>query len=632
MNGISFMQGVLRVKYLFLLSCSFVAASVAAGPAMAESAVTDKDIFVDNGVTRDNAITVVATGSKINLKDTGQSITVVDASEIQSVQGADLTRLFERLPGLSVARNGGIGSTTSVFVRGADSAHLLVTIDGVRVADMSSPNGGYDFGGLVSGGIGKIELLRGSNSVVWGSDAIGGVMAITSRELNGAEASAEYGARNTIDLQGSAGVKRDNYSASLNAGYVRTDGISAAAAGTEADPYRQWFVSGRGRLNLTPDLSLVGSGRYADSKVAFDSYLFVDDAEYQTSKQTSGRVGLDYQGSAFSLSGGVALANTDRSYFDPTFGAGSSFDAHGRSVRADLTGHVPLPSDFALDFGTDSEWTRYDTTFDTRQTARLSSGHALLGYYGDRLTVAAGVRIDDHSRFGTHWTYGANASLQVIGDWRVRASFGQGFKAPTLSELYGYGGNTALKPETSESYDAGIEKGDRNAVLHFAATYFHRDTTNLISYVYPAGYFNTGKARAEGFEVEGDVHPSDRLTFRVAYTYVKSTNQTPGNANLGKDLARRPRDVISVSGDWRTPLHDLALGFDTRMAGNSFDNASNSVRLKSYVVVDARASLPVTSQIDLFGRVENLGNVKYQTAAGYGTPGRSAYIGARTKF
>ncbi|MEO7248012.1 MAG: TonB-dependent receptor, partial [Novosphingobium sp.] len=263
---------------------------------------------------------------------------------------------------------------------------------------------------------------------------------------------------------------------------------------------------------------------------------------------------------------------------------------------------------------------------------RLSSGHALLGYYGDRLTLAGGVRVDDHSRFGTHWTFGGNASFRLFDDWRIRASYGEGFKAPTLSELYGFGGNLALKPETSTSYDAGIEKGDRNARLHFAATYFHRDTTNLISYVYPSGYFNTGKARAEGVEVEGDIHPSDRLSFRAAYTYVKSINLTAGNPNFGKNLARRPRNAITVSGDWRTPLHDLTLGVDTRMVGGSFDNAANTVRLQSYVVVDLRASLPVAETIELFGRVENVGNAKYQTAAGYGTPGRGAFVGARAKF
>lgn len=615
------------MKYLFLLGCSFAVA----GPVLAQDANSDV-VIADRKVTPDTQITVVATGSQLDLASTGQSISIIGADEIQSIQGSDITRIFNRLPGVTLARNGGQGSTTSVFVRGASSDHLMVTIDGVRVADQSSPAGGYDFGGLTSGGIGKIELLRGSNSVVWGSDAIGGVMAITSRELNGAEVSAEYGARNSLDVEGSAGVAGSGYSATINAGYIRTDGISAAAAGTEADPFRQWFVSGRGRVNLSDRLSLVATGRYADSKVDYDSYLFVDDREYQTSKLASGRVGVDYSSGEVKLAAGLALSDTKRSYFDPAFGVGSNFDAQGRSVRADFTGHALLPASLALDFGADSDWTRYSTTFDARQTARLSSGHALLGYYGDRLTLAGGARMDDHSRFGTHWTFGGNASFRLFDDWRIRASFGEGFKAPTLSELYGFGGNTGLKPETSTSYDAGIEMGDRNEGLHFAATYFHRDTTNLISYVFPSGYFNTGKARAEGVEVEGDIRPSDRLNFRAAYTYVKSVNQTPGDANFAKNLARRPRNAITVSGDWRTPLHDLTLGVDTRMVGGSFDNASNTVRLKSYVVVDLRASLPVTEKIELFARIENIGNVKYQTAAGYGTPGRGAFAGARAKF
>jgi vitamin B12 transporter len=607
------------LKYLFLLGCSLVVSV----PAMAGEADND-------GQQPD--ITVVATGSKIPVSWSGQSISVMGDEEIRSLQGADLTRILNRLPGITLARNGGIGSTTSVFVRGASSEQLLVTIDGIRVADVASPGGGYDFGGLVSGGIGKIELLRGSNSVIWGSDAIGGVMAVSSRELNGAEASAEYGTHNSVDLEATAGVIRGESNATISAGYIRTDGISAASAGIEPDPFRQWFVSGHGRLKLANNLSLVAAGRYADSKVAFDSFLFVDDAEYQTSKQASGRVGLDYNAGEVSLTGGIALANTTRSYFDPAFGPASSFDAHGRSLRADFSGHVPLPSNFAVDFGADSEWSRYSTTFDTRQTARLASGHALLGYNGARLNLAAGVRADDHSRFGIHWTFGANASYRITGDWRIRASYGEGFKAPTLAELYGFGGNLALKPETSSSYDAGIEKGDRNAGFHLAATYFNRTTTNLISYIFPSGYFNTGKAHAEGFELEGDVHPTDRLTIRAAYSYVKSVNRTLGNVNFGKDLARRPRNALSVAADWRTPLLDLTVGGDLRVVSASFDNASNTVRLGGYALVTLRASLPVTDRIELFGRIENLGDVGYQTAAGYGTAGRSAYIGARARF
>ena len=595
-------------------------------------------------------ITVVATGSNLALEKTGQSITIIGSHEIASVQGPDLTRVLERAPGVTLTRNGGLGSFTGVRVRGAEAEQLVVVVDGVRIADVAAPGSGYDFGNLLTGGIGKIELLRGSNSVIWGSDAIGGVLAITGRELNGAEASVEYGAHNSVDSNLVAGVKRDRYSVTLDSGYTHTDGISAAASGTELDGFRQWHIGGRGRAKFSDSLALVATGRYADGKLDIDGYppplyVFADTPDYQTTREKSGRVGLEYNGGPLTLNGGVALSKTDRAYYDPTASTEPYYVTNGRSVRSDLTGHLTLPAHLAVDFGADSEWTRFSDSSDVSQKARLSSGHALLGWYGDRLSLAGGVRVDDHSRFGTHWTFGANGSYRLSGDWRLRGSFGEGFKAPSLYQLLSNYGNAALEPETSRSYDVGIEKGNRASQTHIAVTLFHRDTHNLIDFVScfkmssgicfnrPFGtYDNVGKARAEGLEVEGDVRPTERLSFHVAYSYMKAVSQTAGDPNDGNDLARRPRHALSLAGDWRTPLHDLMLGADGRLASNSFDDAANTTRLGGYFLVALRAILPVTDRLEIFGRVENVGDVRYQTAAGYGTYGRSAYVGTRARF
>ena len=595
-------------------------------------------------------ITVVATGSNISLNQTGQSITIIGPDEIASLQGPDITRVLERAPGVTLTRNGGLGSFTGVRVRGAEAEQLLVLIDGVRVADAAAPGGGYDFGNLLTGGIGKIELLRGSNSVIWGSDAIGGVLAISSRELNGVEASVDYGAHNSLDTNLFAGIRRDRYSVTLDGGYTRTDGISAAASGTELDGFRQWHVGGRGRVELSDSLALTGTGRYADGKLDIDGYppplyVLADTPEYQKTRERSGRAGLEYSSGPLTLNGGLAFSKTNRAYYDPTIGAEPNYVTKGRSIRSDLTGRLALPEEFALDFGADSEWTRFSDSYDSAQKARLSSGHALLGRYGDRLSFAAGARVDDHSRFGTHWTFGANGSYRLTGDWRVRGSFGEGFKAPTLFQLLSNYGNTQLAPETSRSYDVGIEKGDRSSSTHVALTLFRRDTRNLIDFVScfdvstgicvdrPFGtYDNVGKARAEGLELEGDVRPTERLSSHAAYSYVKAVNRTAGDSNDGNDLARRPRHALSLAGDWRTPLHDLTLGADGRLVSHSFDDAANTTRLGGYFLVALRASLPVTARLEIFGRVENVGDVRYQTAAGYGTYGRSAYVGARTRF
>lgn len=612
------------MKFVYLLSASLAVAS----PALAQDDAQSRDIVVADLKFDPSQIVVTASGHPEQIDQTGQSISVLTARDIARLQGADITRLLTLLPGVTFARNGGMGSATSLFVRGANSEQLLVMIDGVRMEDSAAPSGGFDFANLESGGLSKIELLRGSNSVPWGSDAMGGVLAVTTREMNGVTASAEYGANDTLSLDGGAGIANGGYAISLNGGYTRSDGISAAAAGTEADPYRQWRIGGKARVDLSDDLRLTAAARHSENRVAFDSYLFVDDGEYQTGVVDSGRVGFEYgsQG-GFALKGGVALSNTHREYFDPSWTSDPTFITSGRSVRADLGAHVPLPANFTLDFGADSEWSRFSTTYDPRQTARLSGGHMLLGYHAGSANLTAGLRYDDHSRFGGHWTFGANGSYDLGAGWRIKASYGEGFKAPTLYQLYGYGGNVGLKPETSRSFDAGIELRTADDKLFAALTLFNRDSVNLIDYVWPTGYLNVARARARGIELEGVARVTDKLRASATYTYLEAVNR-----GTGKDLPRRAGHALSTSLDWTTPLAGLALGADLRVVGDSFDNAANTNRLDGYGLLTLRASLPVGEHFELFGRVENVTDQSYQVAKGYGTYGRSAYAGVRLKW
>ena len=500
-------------------------------------------------------------------------------------------------------------------------------------ADTAAPSGGFDLGTLLSGGVTRIELLRGSNSLAWGSDAIGGVLAVTTDTSSGARGSIEYGAHNTLDANASLGLSGERYSLGLSGGYTRSDGISAFAGGSEADPFRQWHVNARSSANLTSSLKLVAAGRYADSKIDFDGYApplynFGDTPEYQITKQGSGRVGLDYSGNGLQLGAGVAMSDTRRAYYDPTYGSSASnFNTIGRAVHANLTGRADLAQNWTLDFGGDADWSRFSTTYDPRQTARIIGAHALLGYHGERFNLTAGARIDDHDRFGSHTTLGANGSFNLGNNWRLRASWGQGFKAPTLSQLYGFGGNALLKPETSEAFDAGIELGDRNARFHLAATAFRRDSRDLIDYVSRRGYFNVSRARAQGVELEGSARIDDNFTVSAAYTYLEATNRI-----TGKDLARRPRNMVSVSADWTTPLHGLKLGADVRMVSDSFDDRGNFSRLDGYGLLTLRASVPLGEHLELYGRVENVTDEQYQTVAGYGTYGRSAYGGVRVTW
>ena len=603
------------MKHLLLLASSLSFAS----PALAQERAVDE------------TITVVASGTAQPLSQTGQSISVIDANAIAAVQGPDLTRVLERLPGVALARSGPLGSQTSLFVRGANSQQLVVTLDGVRLADVAAPSGGFDIGTLTSGGIDKIELLRGSNSVVWGSDAIGGVLALTSAQFNGVRAGIEYGANDTLTADATLGTEGDGYGLTVSGGHVRSQGISAFAGGTEPDGFRQWHGALRGHADLTASLKLVAAGRYADSRVDFDGfppplYTFADTPEYQTTRQGSGRVGLDYDSGSLALKLGAAYSDTRRDYFDDAVSTAPNFATIGKSWRADFSGKADLAPQVTLNFGADSEWTRFSTSYDAEKTARLASAHLLLGYHAQRLHLSAGLRVDNHDRFGTHWTFGANGAVDLAENLRLRASHGQGFKAPTLYQLYGYGGNLKLQPETSTAYEAGLEYGDRST-RHLAVTLFRRDSRNLIDYIYPAGYFNTGRTRAEGLEVEGGWALTAKLRARAAYSHLAATDRT-----TGKDLPRRPQDLLSAGLDWEAPLAGLNLGADLRLAGASYDDRGNFTRLDGYGLLTLRASLPLNDRFELYGRVENVTNTRYRTVADYGTYGRSAFVGVRSKW
>ncbi len=259
MNGATFMTGVLRVKYLFLLTCSLAIAA----PALAQDAAPEDDgakVIVLTHPVRESYITVLGTGWRDRIVSNGQSISIVGQDEIAAIQGPDLTRVLERLPGVSLARSGPLGSQTSLFVRGANSQQVVVTLDGVRLADVAAPSGGFDLGTLVPAGIGKIELLRGSNSVVWGADAIGGVLALTSAGADGVRGGIEYGANDTLSADLSLGTSSAGRGIAFSGGHVRSDGISAFAGGTEPDGFRQWHGSLNGFADLTRKPDAEGRG------------------------------------------------------------------------------------------------------------------------------------------------------------------------------------------------------------------------------------------------------------------------------------------------------------------------------------------------------------------------------------
>lgn len=648
---------IIHYRSALLAAAAFVASPVSAqavAPRGSPQGTDDQDIVIaDRRIDPD---IIVAAGVPQYAREVGQAVTVLTRTDIERRQTISIADLLATTPGITVSRNGPVGGFTALRIRGAEGEQTLTIIDGVRVNDPSSPGGGFDFANLLSGSVDRIEVLRGPNAVPWGSQALGGVVNIvTAAPHPGVQGrgSIEYGARNSLFANTAISGANDRFSGALTAGYLRSDGVSAAASGTEPDGYRQYGATGRVGITIADGIGIDLRGYYAHSRVALDgfpppNYSFADDPEYSTTQEIYGYVGAhaDLAGGRFKNRVAFTIADINRDNFDPTYGAAVSFFARGRTQRYEYQGDFRIIDQLRLVAGAEHEDSRY---FDgTREATGVTSvyGEAIVSPIR-QLTVTAGIRHDQHRAYGGHTTFGADAALALDGGTTIRASYGEGFKAPTLYQLFSNYGTVSLEPETARNYDIGIAQSFLRRRASVSVTWFHRDTSNQIDFGFcpaadvvnpnticfnrPYGtYENIARTRAQGVEAELTLRPVDDLTFTANYSYIHAENRVVG-ANFGKDLARRPRQTLNVSLDYKLPF-GLSLGGTISHVADSFDDATNAVRLDGYVLAGVRAELPVGEHFAIYGRVDNLFDERYQTVAGYGTLGRAAYGGVRVRI
>ena len=627
---------MLRFRFLLLST------ALAASPALAQAG---------------GDIVVTATGVAQPADQAGQAVTIVTRADLDRRQTVSLADYLATTPGVTVARSGPVGSQTSVRIRGAEAEQTLVLIDGVRVNDPASPGGAFDFGNLLAGSIERVEVLRGADSVPWGSQAIGGVVNIVTQAPTDrlqARANAEYGYADTANANAAVSGKAGPVSAALTGGVFRSDGISAAADGSERDGYRQVAGTGSIGVDLAPGVGIDLRGYYAHSRLDLDgypppAYVFAADAEYSKVQEVYGYAGLHANLADGRANNRIAftIGDTNRDNYDPAVGAAPLYFYRGRSERYEYQGDFRPFDRVRIVAGAEHEDSRYADGTKRASTGVTSEYGELIVTPVEALTLTGGLRHDDHDAYGGHMTYGAGAALALRTGTTLRASYGEGFKAPTLYELYSDYGTASLKPETAKSYDLGVEQALLDGRARASVTWFHRDTRNQIDFrscapdeVADTGsicfdrpygtYANIDRARARGVEVALALRPIDALRIDASYTWTHAENRTPG-ASFGQDLARRPRDVASVSVDYRLPV-GLSVGGTILMVGDSFDYAAPDPRLDGYVLAGLRAELPITRRVSIYGRVENLFDAHYQTVAGYGSYGRAAYGGIRLRF
>jgi vitamin B12 transporter len=632
-------------KSIFFSSAAFIALTAAA------FAVTPETVVV------------TATRTPQPLEVTGTSMSVITADDLKTQQIDLATDALSETPGLAVVRNGGVGQSADVLLRGSEAGQTLVLVDGVRINDPSATSGFALLGDVLVNGIDRIEVLRGPQSTLYGSDAIGGVVNILTTRGGDTpfalRAQAEGGSFDTyrfnLAANGTAGPV--DYGAAAN--YYGSNSVSAADTrngNTEADGYHNLGMTGNVRWHATHAGSLDARVYYTLSRDSFDgypppNYTFQDTHEF-------GRNSLlaFYGGANVSLLDGrltnrlaITRSDSDRRTFDPTMTPEENFFARGGATRLEYQGVFELNGANEVTFGAENE----NTTLLTQSAFDLAPTYGsdrITGYYGqwqtrpfETLTLTGGVRYDDDREFGGHTSVKLAAAWQVFSATTLRANYGDGFKAPSLYELFSQYSNpvAALRPETAKGWEAGIDQGLWDGRLRASLTYFERRTKNQIDFFSCSGvtstactlraaqggfYFNVDRSRATGIEAQIAAKLIDNLSASVNYT-----NLTDIDLATGLQLARRPHSSANGTLTWQ-PIDDVTLGLAVSYIGSRFDNAGHFTPLSDATRFNVFGSYKIIDGIEVFGRVENLTDDRAEPVAGYGAPGRAVYAGVRTSL
>jgi vitamin B12 transporter len=556
---------------------------------------------------------------------------VIDQAELEARQTPFVIDVLSTIPGVGVARNGAFGGVASIRIRGASPDKTLVLIDGVPAGDPAQPDGGFDASQLTTSDIARIEVLSGPQGSLWGSDAIGGVIAFTTREERGLRAEVEGGSFGTVRGRAGAGYADDSYAVSASVTGLRTDGISKAAAGTEKDPFATATANLGGRLSVTDKLQLDGRVRYTTSDIAIDgfpppTFLLGDTPDHANSHAVSGfaRATLDAYGLTQKLSfSGYDIHRRNISSFPSAFRAdrqvwrwtaekGGPADrtafvagAERQSSAADLSGR---PS---LDLSTTSVFAvaRHNLT--------------------DALTLTGSLRWDDPDRFKSRTTGRISGAAKLGGGVTLTLSAGQGFKVPTISEAvcdFCFAPPVPLKPERAEGYDArlGWTSGDER--FSAALTGYRLDVRDQISF--SAGrYINIARTRSTGLEAEADGRLTRSLRLKLSYSMTDAKDLASGLRLLRVPERSGAAALFWDQDPWGSALTVRGESSQPDTALNGFSRTTRP----GFVTADLAGSYRLNDKVSLTARVENLADERYQEIFGFGEPGRAAYVGIRIR-
>lgn len=603
-------------------------------------------LFAQEG---EDAITmeeVVVTASRIEepLRYSPDSVTIITGEEIQKKGKKTVIDVLKDIPGISIVQYGSPGGSSSIYTRGTNNAHTLIMIDGVRVGDPMSTDGKMSIADLSTDNIERIEIVRGAQSVLYGSDAIGGVINIITKKGKGKPKfylSAEGGSFETFREKAGVSGSNDkvNYAASVSRlDMKRVSRADEDLGNTERDYYHDTNISARVDGQISETVRMGFSARHSESSMDYDDSE-TDANKVQDTTITS--VATNFDQDLFDwwqhvIKLGVTEVKRDYTKdgnFDSLYNGTNKVASWQHNFFIGEIDTITAGFDYQEEIGdSQSSWgSSYNITNKSVNTKSFFIQNKLTLFQG--LSFTLGARHDDHQTFGGEDTYkGALAYFYENTGTKVRGSYGTGFHAPSLYQLYSSYGDTNLKPEESKGYDVGIDQELFDKKILLSATYFHTKIDDLIDWnSVTSKYYNVGKVKTKGWETSFSVKPLTWLSFDVHYTYTEAKNEDEGDTNNGKDLIYRPKHAGGFSLNIE-PLEKLNVNLNTQYVGRRYRNAGNTAEMPDYTLFNLAASYDMMKWLKIFGRVENLTDQKYQSIYKYGEPCIGFYGGVKVTF
>jgi len=543
-----------------------------------------------------------------------------------------------QVPGVSVTSAGGFGKQSTFRLRGFNQSYVKVLIDGMDVSDPSNTQTATQFENLLVGDVAQVEVLKGSQSTLYGGDALAGVISLDTKYATRPgyfqSGNAEYGTYNTWRGAYTGGyATTDGSNIALSVQGLNTDAFSSGAKGTEDDGYRNVTLSGRGEVKISDAVTVFFAGRTLDAHLEFDSFVPNDDYAVTDTEQKAGRVGANVSLFNGQFVNTVAIQGMDiRRDYDYRPG---TYWYEGDRVKAEYRSVLSFNKWLALVAGVDWEQTGILTDSVSHRSVDVTSPYAqLIVEPIDGLVLTGGARIDNHSTFGEYDTHRLTASYLVPNtETRFHASYGTGFRAPSLYELYSDSGNTALTPETSKSWDAGVEQGFMRGLFTVGATYFEIEMTDKIDYVSlpcfcpPYGQYQQvkGVTQTNGVELTALAKLSPSTLLNAAYTYQDSDEPD------GTRVTRLPRHSL-VLGLTARPIDKLSVNVTGQYITDNLDSVgypATDKQVDDYFLLSAKIGYEVLPGAVAYVRGDNLLDENYTTIVNYNNPGLTVFGGVQ---